>query len=584
MSKTAPWRQTALYAMAVMFVMLLIMRTPAIIALRFADPDDVLRMVQLRDLLSGQDWFDVTQYRFDKPSGGLAMHWSRLVDVPLVLVTALLWPIMGMENATVGAAIIVPLITLGCIIYLTAKLARRLIGSEAVLPALVALGMSIPLLGQIMPLRVDHHGWQIVMALTALCGATSKDAQRGAVVAGLALSAWMAISIEGLPVTIAFLGVFAMRWLRKQSDSAWFVLSMVTLAGTSFALFLATRGFNSANACDMISPVQLAVFGTGALGAVALSKFDPKPAIVRMAGLAAIAASCAGVMLSIAPLCAGGGFAGMDPLVEGFWYRGVLEGQPLWANPISDALKAAIPPLFGLVGSWMLSRRALGKVERDCWIDYMLLLSASFLVTVFVIRAGSVAGAFAAVPAGWAGYQMITALGGLNPKSQRKLVMGSAVFAGVLLVFGLIRPTHQQAIAASAPSQINACDVTKTAPLLNRLPTGEIFAPLDVGPQLLLDTRHSIVASGYHRGQTSMRVVISTFLGSAADARSTIQGRKTAYLALCADAGEIARYRGFSPQGFAARLADGESFDWLEPVPTGTNLRLWRVKPPVTQP
>src|SRR5437660_126322 len=49
----------------------------------FFDTDDAMRMVQVRDLMAGQGWFDVTAHRLDPP-GGLLMHWSRIVDVPLV--------------------------------------------------------------------------------------------------------------------------------------------------------------------------------------------------------------------------------------------------------------------------------------------------------------------------------------------------------------------------------------------------------------------------------------------------------------------------------------------------------------------
>src|SRR3546814_4337167 len=47
----------------------------------FRDPDDALRLVEVRDWMAGQNWFDVTQYRINPPTGG-AMHWSRLIDVP----------------------------------------------------------------------------------------------------------------------------------------------------------------------------------------------------------------------------------------------------------------------------------------------------------------------------------------------------------------------------------------------------------------------------------------------------------------------------------------------------------------------
>ena len=49
----------------------------------FFDPDDAMRMVQVRDLMAGQGWFDLTAHRINPPQG-LFLHWSRVVDVPLV--------------------------------------------------------------------------------------------------------------------------------------------------------------------------------------------------------------------------------------------------------------------------------------------------------------------------------------------------------------------------------------------------------------------------------------------------------------------------------------------------------------------
>jgi len=43
--------------------------------------DDAMRLVEVRDLLGGQSWFDLTQYRLAPPEG-VRMHWSRLIDLP----------------------------------------------------------------------------------------------------------------------------------------------------------------------------------------------------------------------------------------------------------------------------------------------------------------------------------------------------------------------------------------------------------------------------------------------------------------------------------------------------------------------
>ena len=46
------------------------------------DPDALVRLAQIRDFLSGQGWYDVTQLRMNAPFG-VAMHWSRVIDLPV---------------------------------------------------------------------------------------------------------------------------------------------------------------------------------------------------------------------------------------------------------------------------------------------------------------------------------------------------------------------------------------------------------------------------------------------------------------------------------------------------------------------
>ncbi|TJX25432.1 MAG: GtrA family protein, partial [Mesorhizobium sp.] len=40
------------------------------------DNDSLLQLVEVRDLLAGQGWFDLHQYRMGL-EGGFVMHWSR---------------------------------------------------------------------------------------------------------------------------------------------------------------------------------------------------------------------------------------------------------------------------------------------------------------------------------------------------------------------------------------------------------------------------------------------------------------------------------------------------------------------------
>ncbi|MEQ9315131.1 MAG: hypothetical protein RLN72_04715, partial [Henriciella sp.] len=61
--------------------------------------DDMMRMQQVRDLITGQNgWYDVSQDRLLTPEGG-AMHWSRVPDLFLAGVVWIAQPIVGRAMA-----------------------------------------------------------------------------------------------------------------------------------------------------------------------------------------------------------------------------------------------------------------------------------------------------------------------------------------------------------------------------------------------------------------------------------------------------------------------------------------------------
>src|SRR3546814_6343819 len=93
----------------------------------------------------------------DAPGGGVQMHWSRLVDVPLVLMILALTPLIGAQSAEMIAIVAVPLITLGIAMLLAARIAWRLLGEREAVMACLAMALSAPLLFQMGPLRVDRQ-------------------------------------------------------------------------------------------------------------------------------------------------------------------------------------------------------------------------------------------------------------------------------------------------------------------------------------------------------------------------------------------------------------------------------------------
>ncbi|HKY81852.1 MAG TPA: hypothetical protein VJM09_10335, partial [Sphingobium sp.] len=129
-------------------------------SLNFRDPDDAMRLQQVRDWIAGQPFLDVSQHRVNPPHGG-PMHWSRLVDMPIAGIILLLRPLFGPILAETAACVLVPLLLLGALTGVTYVATSRLAGKPLALLAAALLLTTPTILVQFGPLRIDHHGWQI---------------------------------------------------------------------------------------------------------------------------------------------------------------------------------------------------------------------------------------------------------------------------------------------------------------------------------------------------------------------------------------------------------------------------------------
>lgn len=558
-----------------------------IASLHFSDPDDILRLIQVRDLLGGQSWFDLTQYRVDAAGGGVAMHWSRLVDIPLALVILVLTPLIGTAMAETAAIVIVPLITLACVMVLASRIAWRLWGDEeATLTALVIV-ISIPVLFQLSPMRIDHHGWQLVCALAAVNGLLARSAVRGGWIIGASFAAWLSISIEGLPLAAITFAVLALRWLRDPKAHGWLVSAIQSLAMVSAALFAFTRGFGDlVTYCDAISPVHLAMFGWGALCLTLLAQPARVPFGLRLAGFALAGGGALAMMLSAAPGCAtGGGFAQVDPLVADIWLSNVLEGRPLWEQVLAIALQYIASPLIAIFAGLQLMVRSHEGL-REFWRDYALIVGGALAVSILVARTGAVACVLASPLVAWQLRRWMKTIRMMESPLPRMAAMVGVACAllpaiPALLLTSAMPVRASVGGAADVPIRVADCRVQDAAQTLKALPKGEIYALLDIAPELLLVSDHTVVATGHHRGHSAMKVLIETAIGTPDEARATLIARGSSYVAMCPTLYEARTYASIAPKGFVPQLAKGEVPEWLEPVavPNGNGLKIWRIKP-----
>lgn len=555
-----------------------------IAARKFHDPDDILRLVQVRDLLAGQGWFDLHQYRIDPPQGTL-MHWSRLVDAPLALVIAVLTPLLGQYAAESVAIVVVPLLTLGTIVAAVARIASRVLdGTEGVTLACLCLGIFPLLLNQVAPLRIDHHGWQIASVIWATTGLLPGQPVRGATLAGVALALGLSISLEVLPVTIAFGGVLALRWFADGKTRAPLVAYLTALGGTLALAFLATRGFADLAAhCDAISPPYLGAIVLTALGVGGVARLQPRARPVLLGLLALVAAAAIALYLWSAPQCTRGPFSALDPLVREFWYDQVLEGQPGWRLPAGTWLPVAAQSLAVIAALAWLWRHASGELRR-WWFEYLLVFTATFLAGLLVWRSMAFVVTLSAVPLAWLAQRLLAKMRGAAGAG-RKLAVAAVLIVLLMPSFPVmatrmalaatdVSPEPQTSLAAT-----RACRMADVAPALDRLPPATLFAPLDLGPNLLERTHHSVVATGHHRAQAALHDLIAAFLGTPEQAHALIRKHAAGYVVVCSDLAEAGHYAKRAPNGFAASLAKGQVPDWLEPVAIDgpASFKIWRV-------
>lgn len=552
----------------------------AITGLHLPDADDSLRLVQLRDLVAGQGWFDLTQYRVNPPTG-MAMHWSRLVDAPLWLVYSALAPLFGAARAETITLVLVPLLTLLAAMLLAGRLAWRILGDAAIGYTCVILALLTAVTGQMQPLRIDHHGWQIVAVLAALNGLAARSEKTGGRLAGIAMALGLTISLELLPIAALIGAVLALRWLLDRKAKVLCLHYIRTLAVTALLAFAATRGIaDLAPHCDTLSPAYLAALLAAASGLSLLGLAPPIPRGALAIAMAAIAAAAVTVLLALAPQCSRGPFVMLDPLVQQFWYANIREGMPVWRQEFGAALRLVVPPLVGLYAAVQLWRRSSGWLARF-WGEYALIMAGALVLGLVVSRSAGFAAALGAIPLGWLLRDWIVRARAMRFAPKRIGLIAAAMLVVMpdlpLMAGRVLDRTGPEA----SPSAQFVCDIPKAGPALGALAPATIFAPIDNGPMLLLHSRHKVVATAHHRAPQALHDVIAAFTADPAKAEAIVRGRRARYVAICPGLPEAAIYREAAPQGLMAQLSAGQAPSWLEPVamPKDSGLLVWAVKP-----
>lgn len=537
----------------------------------FYDSDDAMRAVQLRDLLAGQSWFDMTARRLDPPDG-LFMHWSRVVDTPLAALDLMFRLFLAPEMAERATRLVFPFLCLALLFALAAFVARVFADRSARFAAVWLVLLSAPMFVQFTPGRIDHHAPQILLlmatfGLVALGLHPKRPLALAAAAAPLALS--LAISLENLPFFIVALATPAILFLIEGKTAARrllsFALGLLVFAPLTFAATVAPSRYGL-SACDAYSAVHIRAVLVGALGFAALAAAAPRLDTLprRIVGLGLVGAAALGAFLASAPHCLGDPLVALDPLLRDLWLSHVTEAKPLKAFVSDPALlvSTAAPVLLGLLAATVLAWRERG-LARGRWAMLAAAILIGFTAALWQIRVFSSVTPLAMVALAAAAAALSARLAGVTPLLRWLTIGLLCLFVSPI---GLALALQSEGDAAPRETR-GACLEASAFSGLAVLPPARIVAPVDTGAHILAFTPHHVFAAPYHRDNRGNRLAVDAFLAEPAAAERLLRAAGAELLLWC-DGGEtgnalIER----APHGLAAALARGESVPFLEKIP-----------------
>ena len=547
------------------------------------DTDDNMRMMQVRGLLGGQDWFDLRQYRLNPPDGA-NIHWSRLVDLPLAGLILALRPFLGGAGAERWAAGIAPLLPYLLLLFSVALTVRRLVDRRAYLLAFIALFFAGSTNGMFMPDRIDHHGWQLALLALGVSGMADPKRARGGITLGLASALSLAIGLEMLVYLAIAAAAMVLFWIDDRDERRRLGAYAVSLAGgTAFSFLVFASYANRQAVCDALSPVWLSDALLGGALLFALAWLSPAEWKRRLA-LAAVAGAIVVAFHAIAwPQCLSRP-EGISPEVRELWLSHVREARPFYRHGWRIAPLIIGLPITGGIG-WLLLMW-IRRGDREKLRRTVVAAVPGFAATALLFwqtRTGPAAQLLAAPGAA----ALIWILVPLVWRSRFSAVRVLGVTAVVLIGAGAAVPLVMDYVP-SKPRTAREAAIERANRLCNSLwgyrpialqPKGRVFTFVDLAPRIITVTHHDSIMGPYHRNGQQIADVMNAFRGSEAQAHALIHKYRSDYLLTCPNSSTTTIFIAETPKGFYAQLQRGQVPKWLTPVelPKDSPFRMWRV-------
>lgn len=560
----------------------------AILQFGLGDTDDNLRYLQVRDWLNGQGWFDLRQHRLAPPDGA-NLHWSRLIDLPIAGLYLLASLFMGSFRAWQFAVTLAPMIPMLVAMTALAVMMCRQIGRSWWPVGLLMLFGSMNLLYMWMPLRIDHHGWQLALLAWVITGMTDPLSRRGGLTVGIASALSLAIGLEFVHFLLLAAALAVFDWSLGAVSAVRLRMHGLSLGVGALIMWLVFASHDNRLAvCDALSPVWLLVMMGGGGVMVLLSMVADRRPYLRLMLAAGCAMPVALLFALLFPHCIGSP-EGLTPELRTLWFENIREVKSVTTRDWPTIAGIMTVPIFGLIGAGLGWYREKDDRLAARWRGLAIMSMVAVAMLFWQTRAAASAQLIGILGTGMLAAALIKGAGRLTlwlrlPLALVILALLSGLGIQYLAKQWPAKPVSKisRQFTRTVAQADRECQSAKYLRQLTPLPAGLVLTHVDFGPRLIAMTHHRAIAGPYHRNGKAIVDVMRFFRGSSTQAKRIAGRWHVDYVLVCPGMPESTIYKARNPDGFYMKLMAGKSPNWLEAValPTPTPYRLWRVHLP----
>ena len=546
------------------------------------DTDDALRLVLVRDLISGRaGWWDQHLVRLQPPLG-MDLHWSRLVDGGIVGVEWLFRLFMDPVHAEIAARTAWPFLWILPPTAAALVIARRMKGDLGALLCAVLMLVNVTLYAQWIPGRIDHHNVQIALCMVALAGAI-RGGRGGLLAAGAATGLGLAVGVEGLLFEAIIGAAVALRFLldpaaHRGPTRAYAAALLATLS--SLFLIQTPPSRWGVAVCDALGVNLTAGVAVACLGLLALTAVKPQASFrVRLGALLAVGVAAGVVYAALEPKCLHGPLGQADPRLWPVWLSQITEMRSLYRGVgrldayAIDQLACRVVAVLG----WLwLGRRPENR--SFAWTLLAILFVAGVIAEAQAQRMSFYTAWFSTPVMAAA----VAELGERFLKGRLPLTVALAVALSPTWVTGALASTTKgKAEPAKTGQADDICSQPATFRRLSTLPPGVVLGEVDLGPYVLMMTPHSVVAAPYHRMAWGILSADAALAAPPGPDEAKVRSLHVDYVVDCPSHRDYGRRHELRPVSLQSRLDAGLAPGWLREISSpGDALRVYRVISP----